>query len=319
MRLKVFDHGDVERLLPMSECIEVVDFALRLLDRGEYVMPLRSMYAPPGAPGGMAWMPGYRSGPDAVFGMKVLAVIPGNPARGLDGHQGVVLLLDGETGEPRALFDAAAITAIRTAAASAVATRALSRPDSAVLAVIGTGVEARKHIEALPLVRPITRLLVAGRTPERAAEFAATLPSREGMAIEVAGSIEAAVREADVVATCTSSVEPIVRRGWLRPGTHLNAVGASRPPAHELDPELLADVAIYSDRRESLDGEATEWRIALKSGLVKPEDFRGEIGQVLNGTAEGRRGPDEITLFRSLGVSVEDVLSAQHVLSRSQG
>ena len=327
MPLAVFDHDEVERLLPMRECIEVVQEALRALDRGEYTMPLRSIFAPPGAAGGMAWMPAHRSGEKAVFGMKLLVIVPGNPARGLDAHQGAVLLMDGSTGQLKALLDASALTAIRTAAASAVATRALAREDSAVLAIIGTGVQARKHLEAIPLVRPIRRVLIAGRTPERAEAFVRSLPSqtptpnlpgREGeISVEPAASIEAALRDADVVVTCTSSREPVIRRDLLRKGMHLNAIGASRPPAHELEPAALPDVALFTDRRESLEGEAHEWRTAIAEGIVRPDHLRGELGQVLNGSVKGRRTADEITVFRSLGLAVEDVAAAQYVLAKS--
>jgi len=318
VQVRVFDHDDVERLLPMRECIEVVEDALKVLDRGEYAMPLRSFFTPPGAPGGMAWMPGYRSGPKAVFGMKVLVVIPDNPSRGLDGHQGAVLLLDGETGRLRALLDASAVTAIRTAATTAVATRLLSRPESSVLGIIGTGVQARKHCEAIPLVRPIRKVIVAGRDPFRAQEFVASLAPIDGVTFEAAVSIEEAVSGADIVATCTSSRDPFVRREWLRPGLHLNAVGASRPPSHEPEPAVIPAVALFSDRRESLDGEATEWKLAQEQGLVGPSHFRGELGQILNGKLPGRTSPDEITVFRSLGLSVEDVASAQYVLANAE-
>lgn len=320
MALAVFDHDHVERLLLMRECIEVVQEALRGLDRGEYTMPLRSIFAPPGAAGAMAWMPAHRSGEKAVFGMKLLVIVPGNPARGLDSHQGAVLLMDGSTGQLIALLDASAVTAIRTAAVSAVATRALAREDSHVLAIIGTGVQARKHLEAIPLVRPIRRVLIAGRTRDRAEEFVRSLPSQSGISVEPAASIEAALQDADVVVTCTSSPDPVVRRDMLRKGMHLNAIGASRPPAHELEPAALPDVVLFTDRRESLEAEAHEWRLAVAQGIVKPDHLRGELGQLLNGSVKGRRTADEITVFRSLGLAAEDVAAAQHVLARaSQG
>ncbi len=317
MQVQLFNHDDVERLLPMRECIDVVEEALKALDRGDYTMPLRSFFAPPGAAGVMAWMPAHRSGEQAVFGMKVLTVIPDNPSRGLDGHQGAVLLMDGVTGQLRAVLDASAVTAIRTAAATAVATRQLARPDASVLAVLGTGVQARKHVEAIPLVRPIRRVLVAGRSPERAQEFVASLKVPPGLSVTAAASAQEAVAAADIVATCTTSVEPVFFASWLRPGLHVNAVGASRPPNHELEPALLPQVAVFTDRRESFEGEAAEWKLARERGLVGPDDLRGELGQVLNGRVAGRTSADEITVFRSLGLSVEDVAAAQHVLARA--
>lgn len=322
-RPAVFDHDEVEHLLPMRECIEVVEQALKALDHGEYAMPLRSIYSPPGAAGAMAWMPAHRSGKQAVFGMKLLVVVPGNPARGLDTHQGAVVLMDGTTGQLKAVLDASALTAIRTAAVSAVATRALAREDAEVLAIIGTGVQARKHLEAIPLVRPIRRVVIAGRTPQRAEEFVRSVrppaPQRgREMSIEAAASVEDAVQSADVVVTCTSSPDPVVSRAMLRKGMHINAIGASRPPAHELEPAALADVVLFTDRRESLEGEAHEWRTAVDQGIVKRDHLRGELGQLLNGSVKGRQTADEVTVFRSLGLAVEDVAAAQHVLEKSR-
>jgi len=317
MKLKVFDHDDVERLLPMAECIDVVEEALRALDRGEYSMPLRTVFTPPGATGGMAWMPAYRSGEQPVYGMKTLVVVPGNPARGLDSHQGAVILLDGVTGELRAIMDASAVTAIRTAAASAVATRLLARPDSRVHGIIGVGVQARKHFESILLAAPIRDVIVAGRSRARAEEFVNSLSVPAGVRVEAAAGIEELMAKSDVVSRCTNSAEPILRAQWLRPGMHINAVGASRPPNFELEPSLLARVALFTDRRESLDGEATEWRLAREQRLVTPDHFRGELGQVLNGSRPGRASLDEVTLFRSLGLAIEDLAAAQRVLANA--
>ena len=316
--LAVLDHDQVERLLPMRECIDVVQEALKALDRGEYAMPLRTIYSPPGAVGAMAWMPAHRSGEHAVFGMKLLVVVPGNPARGLDSHQGAVVLMDGTTGQLRAVLDASAVTAIRTAAVSAAATRALAREDSETLAIIGTGVQARKHLEAIPLVRPIRRVLIAGRTRERAEEFVRSISSNSGVSVEPAASVEDALRDADVVVTCTSSRDPVITRAMLRKGMHINVVGGSQPPAHELEPAALADVVLFTDRRESLEGEAHEWRTAVAQGIIKPDHLRGELGQLLNGSVAGRRTADEITVFRSLGLAVEDVAAAQHVVGKAE-
>src|SRR5438132_10312699 len=206
----VLDHDRVERLLPMRECIEVVQEVLKAFDRGEYAMPLRTIYSPPGAVGAMAWMPAHRSGEHAVFGMKLLVVVPGNPARGLDSHQGAVVLMDGTTGQLRAVLDASAVTAIRTAAVSAAATRALAREDSETLAIIGTGVQARKHLEAIPLVRPIRRVLIAGRTRERAAELVRSISSNSRVSVAPAASVQGASRARDVVATCPRPTAPAI-------------------------------------------------------------------------------------------------------------
>jgi ornithine cyclodeaminase len=309
--------ADVERLLPMQACIEVMAETLQALDRGEMVQPLRMSFRPAEAPGVMSWMPARRGGEQPVFGMKVLCVIPGNPARGLHAHQGAVLLLNGETGELEGMLDASTVTAIRTAAVSAVATRALAREDASDLAIIGTGVQAERHLEALPLVRPIRRARIAGRSPERARAFVERLAGQVAFPLEVADSAEAAVAGADIVVTATSASEPVLKGAWLAEGAHVNAVGASQPVRRELDTATVARASLFTDRRESLEREAGEYQLALKEGVIGPDHLKGEVGEVLNGKAAGRTSPTEITLFRSLGLASEDVATAQFVLAEA--
>lgn len=309
---------DIERLLPMGACIEVMARALADLERGELKQPLRSVFMPPDAKGGMAWMPAHRAGPRAVFGMKVLCVMPGNPAHGLDSHQGQVLLADGETGQLRALLDASAVTAIRTAAVSALATRLLARTNARVLAIVGTGVQARKHLESIPLVRPIAHVRVAGRTPGHASTFAKEAAAHAAFPIEAAESVQAAVRDADIVVTATSSATPVLARRWLAEGCHVNAIGASRPTHQELDVETIADALLFTDRRESLEHEAGEYRLALEKGLIADSHVRGELGELLTGKRQGRTSDDQLTLFRSLGLAVEDLTAAEYVLERAK-
>ena len=305
--------AEVEQLLPMRACIEVMAEALAALERGEMSLPLRGRFAPPGGHGTMAWMPAHWAGEQPVFGLKVLCVMPGNPARGLDAIQGVVLLMDGVTGQLRAVVDAATVTAIRTAAVSAVATRLLARQEASVLAVIGTGVQAARHLEAIPLVRPIRHARVAGRSRERAEAFVERMRARLPFPIEPAESAEVAVREADIVVTATTSTEPVLQRSWLAPGTHINAVGASRPTHRELDTATLAAASLFTDRRESLESEALEYQLALKEGVIGPGHVRGELGQVLTGKVAGRTSAEEITLFRSLGLAIEDMAAAAYL------
>jgi ornithine cyclodeaminase len=301
----------------MAECIEVVAAAVAALEEGTITQPLRSVYAPPSANGVMAWMPAHRSGDAPLYGLKVLCVIPGNPARGLDGHQGQVMLADGETGELRALLNASTVTAIRTAAVSGLATRLLSRPESSTLAIIGTGVQALGHLESIPLVRPIERVRIAGRTPERAAEFVAGLAGRYSLSVEASASAADAVRGADIVVTATSSREPVLERDWLEPGVHVNAVGASQPTHRELDPAIVADSLLFTDRRESLANEAADYRLALENGVITESHLRGELGQLVTGRVEGRTSDEQLTLFRSLGLAVFDVAAAEHVVAKA--
>ena len=310
--------ADVERLLPMAACIEVMADALAALDRGEMVQPLRSTFRPEEAPGVMAWMPSRRGGDKAVFGMKVLCVIPGNPKRGLHAHQGAVLLMDGATGEMRAMMDASAITAIRTAAVSGVATRALAREDASELTIIGTGVQAEQHLAALALARPIKRARIVGRSLDRAQAFVERLQPHVGFALEAAEAGEAAVRGAHVVVTATNAAEPVLQGAWLDEGTHVNAVGASQPVRRELDTAAVARACLFVDRRESVEREAGEYQLALKDGAIGPDHLKGELGEVLTGKVPGRTSPAEITLFRSLGLASEDVAAAQYLLEQAE-
>jgi len=301
----------------MRDCIEVMAETLVAFQRGEIAMPLRTVFVPPNATGAMAWMPAHRSGPDSIYAMKVLCVIPGNPARGLDGHQGAVILQEGETGELRAIVDATAITAIRTAAVTAVATRALSRDDARRLAVIGTGTQARRHLESIPWVRPIERAQVVGHTPEKAKAFVDALRTSVHFELEAADDPAAAVRDADIVVTATTSKEPVLHGTWVSPGTHVNGVGASQPSSRELDTELVATASLFADRIESVRNEAGEFRLALEEGRIGPDHFRAELGDVLTGERPGRTSAEEITLFRSLGLAVEDLAAASFVLDRA--
>lgn len=273
-------------------------------------MPLRSVMVPPDAPGLMGLMPAWSA--EAGFALKAICVMPGNPARGLDAHQGTVTLFDGETGMPTAILDASAVTEIRTAAVTAVATRELARADAAVLAVLGAGVQARSHIEALSLVRPFREIRVFAPTRAHAAALA-------GGRVVVAGSAEEAVRGADVVVCATSSREPVLSRAWLAPGVHVNAVGASTPAARELDTATVADAALFADSRESVEHEAGEFqRAMLEKAVSGIHHVRAELGEVLAGMAPGRIADEELTVFRSLGLGVEDLAAARHAVASAR-
>jgi ornithine cyclodeaminase/alanine dehydrogenase-like protein (mu-crystallin family) len=309
----VLGYDDVSRLLPMEECIEVMEDALAALARGEMEMPLRYVFRPPSANGLMGLMPSYRGGDRPAFALKAINVIPDNPRlRGLDAHQGGVLLSDGETGEPLAFLNASAITEIRTAAVSAVATRALARADARELAILGAGVQARSHLEAMRAVRDFERIRIYSRTPEHARSLA-----EEGGA-EAVDSAEEAVREADVVVTATSSSEPVVDRGWLERGVHINAVGACLPHMRELDTQTVVDAAFFTDRRESAENEAGDFVLAKEEGAIGPEHIRAELGEVVAGMRPGRSSDDEITIFESLGLAIEDLAAADHVVRRAR-
>jgi ornithine cyclodeaminase/alanine dehydrogenase-like protein (mu-crystallin family) len=312
MAVLVLNQEEVERLLDMEGCVEAMAGALASLARGEVHVPLRFVVKPGDEPSLIGLMPAHRAGDSPLYSLKTVCVFPDNPQRGLDAHQGTVTLFDGETGEVRALMNASAITAIRTAAVSAVATRLLAREDARELGVLGSGVQARSHLEALRLVRDFDRVRIYSPT----AGHAQALADETGA--EVAGSAEEAVRGADVVVTATSSVEPVLERSWLKDGAHVNVVGGRPPEMRELDTATIADSAFYVDRRESAENEAFDYRDALESGAIGPGHIRGEIGEVLIGAAPGRQSPEELTVFRSLGLAVEDLAAAEYVVRRAR-
>jgi len=304
--VRVLDEHDVRRLLPMADCIDLMAEALAALARGEVYNPLRFVIRPEGESSLMGLMPAHRAGGSKLWSLKTLTIFPGNSARGLDSHQGFVALFDGDTGAPRALMNAGGITAVRTAAVSGLATRLLARDDVRTLAILGTGTQGRSHLEAMHAVRDFERTLAwsaSGRMLEGA---------------ESVGSAEEAVREADVICTVTALAEPIISREWLKPGVHINAVGSSIPTTRELDSRTMADAALFVDRRESTLNEAGDFLMPQREGAIGPEHIRGELGEVLVGSADGRRSADEITVFKSLGLAVEDLAAAEYVLARAE-
>jgi ornithine cyclodeaminase len=318
MNILILNHAEVERLLPMAECVEAMSTALAALARGEAHQPLRMVVRPPGAAGLMGLMPAYRSGERAAYGLKAVCIFPGNTARGKDAHQGSVMLFSAETGELLALMNASAITAIRTAAVSAVATRLLARADAGDLAILGAGVQARSHLAAMACVRPIRRARVASRDPARTQAFAAEIAPRYDFPIEPVASVEQAVHGADLVVTATTAAEPIVRREWIAPGAHINAVGSSIPTTREIDTATLAAASLFVDRRESTLNESGDYLFAAREGAIGPQHIRAELGELLIGAHPGRTSPDEITLFKSLGLAIEDLAAADYVYRKAQ-
>jgi ornithine cyclodeaminase/alanine dehydrogenase-like protein (mu-crystallin family) len=317
-KLLVLTEGEIERLLPMDECIPLMAGALGSLARGDVHQPLRMVIRPPKAAGLMGLMPAYVSAPQMAYGVKVICVFPGNSAKGKDTHQGAVLLLSPETGEPLALMNASAITAIRTAAVSGVATRLLAREDASSLAIIGAGVQARSHLAAMACARPIQRVRVTSRTLESARLFAKEMATRYAFPIEVVPSAEAAIREADMVVLVTSAGKPVLSRAWVSRGAHINAVGASLPTRRELDSATMAAAAVFVDSRESALNEAGDYLLAAQEGVIGPEHIRAELGELLIGARAGRTTPEEITVFKSLGLAVEDVVAAEYLYRRAR-
>jgi ornithine cyclodeaminase/alanine dehydrogenase-like protein (mu-crystallin family) len=305
----------VRELLPYDECAQVMRRALAGLADGTLQQPLRTIVRPAGAAGFMALMPAYASG--TAYGLKALCITPGNPAIGKDAHQGGVLLFAADTGEPLAMVNASAVTEIRTAAVSAVATDLLARAGAAELAIIGTGVQARAHARALAATRPLTGIRIAGRDPARAREMAAGLAAELGLPVSAHEVARDAIEGADIVVTATSSSEPVLSRAWLAAGTHVNAVGACVPDARELDTATMAEAALFADSRESVRNEAGDYLLARREGADNP--VRAELGELLTGAAAGRADAGEITVFESLGLAAEDLAAASYLYEKATG
>lgn len=318
MKILVLNHSEVEELLPIRECIPVMEDALAGLARGEAHQPLRMIVQPPGAAGDMALMPSYRAGDRAAYGLKAVCFFAGNPALGLDSHQGGVMLFSAETGELLALMNASAITAIRTAAVSGAATKLLARDDASELAIIGSGVQARAHLEAMSCVRAIKRARVASLTIDHARRFAEAIGSRHAFPIEPVESVEAAVRGADLIVTATTAEHPILKREWISAGAHLNVVGSSIPTTREVDTATMAAATLFVDRRESTLNEGGDYLFAMREGAIGPDHIRAEIGELLIDKHPGRTSPEEITLFKSLGLAIEDLASAAYLYRKAK-
>ena len=318
MKILILNHEEVSELLTMNECIPVMREALIALADGKVHQPLRTIIRPPDAKGVMGLMPSYASGDRAAFGLKAICVFPGNPAKGLDSHQGGVLLFSAETGELLAMMNASAITAIRTAAVSGVATDLLALADAGDLAILGSGVQARSHLVAMSEVRSVRRCRIASRHFEHARAFAEEMRQNFPFKIEPVETVEEALRGADLIVTATTAREPIVKREWISAGAHLNLVGSSIPKAREADSETMAAVKLFVDRRESTLNEAGDYLFAALDGFIGPDHIRAELGEVLKGDIPGRTSPEEITCFKSLGIATEDLFAAEYLYRKAQ-
>jgi ornithine cyclodeaminase len=312
MSVLVLSERDVRRLLDMESCIEAMTEVLTSLARGELYQPLRSIARPPGADNLLGLMPSYRGGGTPSFALKEIVVVPSNPSRGLDTHMGGVLLHDGETGELLAILNASPVTEIRTAAVSGVATRALARLDARRVAILGAGAQARGHVHAMRAVLDDPEIRIWSRRLEAAEELAGEVGAT------VAPSVDAALFGVEVVCTTTAASEPIVEKRWLARGAHVNAVGSCFPTTRELDTETVAHSSFFTDRRESCLNEAGDYILAAAEGAVGPDHIKAELGEVLAGLHPGREHEDELTVFESLGIAVEDLAAAELVVRRAR-
>lgn len=297
----------------MQDCIPVMETMFRDLTEGRILQPLRSLMWLPDRSGLLGMMPGYAKGPD-VIAVKLITIFHANGPAGLPSHQGVVILFEATHGQPLLILDAGAITAIRTAAASALATRLLAREDARSLAIIGTGEQAERHIESISLVREVGTIHLWGRNPEHATALKSRLGNR--YPIHLATTAKAAVEAADIICTVTSAAEPVVEGRWLKPGTHLNVVGSCTPHNREVDSNAVQRSSLFTDRYESLYKEAGDFLIPKTEGLITESAVQAEIGEVLTGAKPGRIHPADITLFKSLGIAAEDLYAAWHIYQK---
>jgi ornithine cyclodeaminase/alanine dehydrogenase-like protein (mu-crystallin family) len=306
------DKHSITPLLPMQDCISVMERMFRSLAAGECLQPLRNLLWLPDKSGILGMMPGYASTPE-ILGIKVITIFHANHTLGLPSHQGVVMLFDAKQGTPLLLLDAATITAIRTAAASALATRLLAREDATRLAILGTGEQAEQHVQAIALVRPLTAITIWGRNEIHAANLAHKLGSMHHIPIFLASSAQEAVEDADIICTVTSSPQPVLMGEWIPEGAHVNAVGSCTPVTRELDTKAVLRSRLYTDRLESLFNEAGEFLIPKKEGFLNETFVQGEIAEVLTGAKQGRTNAADITLFKSLGIAAEDLFAAHYI------
>lgn len=322
MPIRLVNAHQVRQLLPMPECIRLMREAMPLAGAGGAVQPIRTALRLPDGRGLLGMMPGYLPArPAAVpsqLGIKVVTVYPGNFGTTLGSHQGMVLLFDAADGRPLAIIEAREVTAIRTAASSAVATGVLAPPGAAVLAIFGYGEQATEHVESMRCVRDIRELIVWGRNPAQAQAFAQQMGDRVGIPARAVTRVEEAVSVADILCTTTAAAEPYLKGEWLRPGQHLNVVGSSIPTTAEVDHEAVVRSRFYVDFKDSALALAGEFRRARDAGLVTEDHILGSVGDVLAGRAVGRLDPKDITLFKSLGMVSEDLVAARFVLDEAQ-
>ena len=314
--MRFIDREEVSRRLTYEMCIPIVRHAMIAFSRGETRQLLRSII--PLSEGRLfGVMPGAM-GTHAAFGAKLISVFPQNFALGIQSHQGLVILFDPETGAPVCVVHAGELTAIRTAAASAVATDALARPDACRLTILGYGEQAATHARALSKVRDLEYITIWGRSQERAQSFAQRTQVELAVPVGSAETVEDAVAEADIICTVTSSPEPILKGAWVRPGTHVNLVGSSHAGPVEVDNDLVVRSRFIADSREGVLAQGAEFLRAKAAGVVGDDHIVAEIGQVLAGEIEGRRSAGEITVYKSLGHIVQDLATAWALYSQPE-
>ena len=312
---KIINAEQVRMLLPMDECVDIMAAAMQAASAGSVAVPPRLIMPLIDDSAHFGLMPGSSSDPQ-VYGAKIISLHTSNPAQGRPAVQGFVTLFNHVTGAPIAIIEGGQLTAIRTAAASGLATRYLARANARSHGIFGTGVQAVTHIDAIALTRPISVVLIWGRDADKAQALAETSADRTGLDVRATVDPEEAAH-CDIISTVTGSSEPILRGHWIGAGAHINLVGAHSPDAREADSDLMANASIYADLLASLFNESGDVLIPINEGRIKRSDVKGEIGQVVLGDLAGRSSEQEITVYKSLGITAQDLFAAHLVYSKA--
>jgi ornithine cyclodeaminase/alanine dehydrogenase-like protein (mu-crystallin family) len=310
--MRIIKRSEVERLLPVEACVDVMRLAMVATSRRDVTLPIRQFMPVPDTVGKLAIMPGTLGKP-ACFGIKLVCKYDRPTDDPLGTHVGMVMLFDSAKGVPLAMIEGSSLTAIRTSAASALGTDVLARKDSSRLAVIGNGEQAMRHVHAMMAVRPIENVAIWGRDSRRAEGFATAVEAATGVGAQSCATAAAAVYDADIICTTTSAKAPILFGEDLRPGQHINLVGSAIPTAAEIDDEAVAAARFYVDYRDAAMAAAGELLGAIERGVVTESHVIGEIGEVIAGSVEGRRCDTDITMYKSLGVASQDLAAAHAV------
>ena len=312
----VLSEKQVQSLIDIDELIGALEQAHIQYSTGKAVMPVRLVVPLPQIQGRITSMPGYLN-EDKALGMKVVTYFQDNPKQNLPAILATIMLFSSDTGKMIAAMDGGYITAIRTACASALATRTLANPDTPVLGILGAGVQARAHIQALTRVRKVSRIKLYSPSGKSARSIKQDLEKPCAIPIEVVDSAQAAVRDSDLLVTVTTAKEPIVKVEWLKPGVHINAVGSHRPDLREIDGATLKRAKVVVDSHDAVMAECGDILLALKEQSIGAADIHGEIGEVLAGAKAGRSSPSEVTLYKSVGIAIQDVAAAQLVYRKA--